>query len=422
MTFTGQSYDRRADDRFDLRHAGATADLSAIAASAVSSLQFAVVSTRDAFDGLETDWNDLFVRAGRSAQLFQAFNWNWHWANHFIREGNDRTRLAVVTARRDGHLVMVWPLVLERRAGLRVLAWMGEPVSQYGDVLAEEGPLQLAMLRESWHFISITLKPDLARLNKTRSDSVIAPLLTELGALSTQQLEAPYLDLGSAPNFDAYAERYPSKARKNRRRLARRLDEQGVTEFRELAEGPEASRITGQAIEIKRVWLKEKGLVSPALNDERTMAFFEAAAADTRRPTKIRVAVLQCAGAVAAVEIGFACRDRMCIHIMAYDLAFDKAAAGILLLEHMIETSFASGVTVYDLMAPGDGYKKEWADGAVHVHDYAVPMTMVGTIFAQGYLRFARPRLKAAVAKIPLSTRRALSGRLARAMLILGGV
>ncbi len=423
MTFTGQSFDRTRGERFDLRHAGGVADREVTRLPQVASaLDFAVISTREGFDALEADWNDLFARAGRSAQLFQAFNWNWHWANHFIGNGRGRTRLAVVTARRDGRLVMVWPLVLERRAGLRVLAWMGEPISQYGDVLAEDGPLQLEWLHQSWRFINTTLKPDLARLNKTRADSVVAPLLVELGAMSTQQLEAPYLDLASAPTFEDYAERYPSKARKNRRRLARRLEEQGVSRFIELAEGPEAAKIAGQAIEIKRVWLQEKGLVSPALNDPRTMAFFQAAAADTQRPTKIRVAVLMCGETVAAVEIGFACRDRIAIHVMAYDLAFDKAAAGILLLEHMIETSLVSGFAVYDLMAPGDGYKKEWADGAVRVDDFAVPTTLLGTIFARTYLGFARPRLKAAVAKIPLSTRRAVSCRLARAVLILGSV
>ena len=423
MTFPGQFFERTGGGRFELRHAGGGYDgLAALVTPVSSGLDLAVVSTREGFDALEADWNDLFARAGRSAQLFQAFNWNWHWANHFIGDGRGRLQLRVVTGRHHGRLVMVWPLVMERRAGLRVLAWMGEPVSQYGDVLAEDGPAQLEMLREGWRFVATTLRPDLARLNKTRADSVVAPLLAELGAISTQQLEAPYLDLASAPTFEQYAERYPSKARKNRRRLARRLEEQGASEFCELAEGPDASRIAGQAIEIKRIWLKEKGLVSPALNDARTMAFFQAAAADTQRPAKIRVAVLMCGGAVAAVEIGFACRDRMAIHIMAYDLAFDKAAAGILLLEHMIETSLASGVAVYDLMAPGDGYKKEWADGTMRVDDFAVPMTVLGSIFARAYLAFARPCLKAAVAKIPLSTRRALSGRLAKAVLIFGGV
>lgn len=423
MTILGRTYEHIGGACFDLRHPNAVMDASVPPALAgATDLELELVSTRQDFDALEADWNDLFSRAGESHQVFQAFNWNWHWANQFIGKGSDRTRLAVVTGRRDGRLVMVWPLVMERHAGLRVLAWMGEPVSQYGDVLVEQGPHRLTMLRDGWRFIEATLKPDLARLNKTRGDGNVAPLIAQLGAIATQQLEAPYLDLASAPTFEAYAERYSIKARKNRRRLARRLEEQGPSKFVEFAEGPDAARIAGQAIELKRVWLKEKGLVSPALNDARTMAFFQAVAAGTQRPTQIRVAVLMCGEAVAAVEIGFGCRDRIAIHIMAYDLAYEKAAAGILLLEHMIEASLHSGVAVYDLMAPGDGYKKEWADGAVKVTDFAVPVTVLGSLFARGYLGFARPRLKAAVGKIPLSTRRALSSRLARAVLVMGGV
>ena len=385
------------------------------------SLVFEIVATRAGFDGLETDWNALFARAGRSAQVFQGFNWNWHWANHFLIETRGRMNLAVATGRRDGRLVMVWPLVMEKTSVLRVLAWMGEPVSQYGDVLMDEDTCGQTELAAAWAFIVAGLKPDLARLNKTRADSVIAPLLANLGAISTQELEAPYLDLTSAPTFAAYEERYSSKDRKNRKRLARRLEEHGAVSYMAFGEGWDAARITRSAIELKRVWLRDKGLVSPALADARTLAFFGAAAADLSRPAQIRVAALMCGGNIAAVEIAFKCRDRMVIHIMAYDRAFEKAAAGILLLERMIATSLEGGVGVYDLMAPGDGYKKEWADGAVRVNDFAVPLTVKGRIFAHGYLAFARPRLKAAVARIPLSTRRALSGRLAKAVLILGG-
>src|SRR5437763_14248091 len=94
-----------------------------------------VIRERAGFDALEPEWNDLFRRAGTSAQLFQTFNWNWHWANHYVpatRGARSGLSLAVVTVRRDGRLVMLWPLVLERVAGLEVLKWMGEPLTQYG--------------------------------------------------------------------------------------------------------------------------------------------------------------------------------------------------------------------------------------------------------------------------------------------------
>ena len=213
------------EPRFDSAECGSLADV-----------ELALVETRAGFDALEAGWNALFERSGHSHQVFQTFNWNWHWANHFLGS----SRLAIVTGHRAGRLVMVWPLVREHAHGLEVLAWMGEPVSQYGDVLVEDGPGRCAMLRQAWAFIVATVKPGLVRLNKTRADAVIAPLLAGTGAIITQRLEAPYLDLASAKTFAAYEGRYTAKARKNRRRLYRRLEEQGpVTivsfEFRQIS-------------------------------------------------------------------------------------------------------------------------------------------------------------------------------------------
>src|SRR6478609_4610579 len=107
------------------------------------------VINQDAAD-FETDWNDLFWRAGRGSQIFQTFNWNWHWSNHYLPSPSDEAApsLAIVTGRRDGRLVMVWPLTTERVAGLSQLAWMGDPVSQYGDILVE--PEAVPLLGEAW--------------------------------------------------------------------------------------------------------------------------------------------------------------------------------------------------------------------------------------------------------------------------------
>ena len=356
-----------------------------------------IVDTRAGFDALEADWNALFERTGQSTHVFQTFNWNWHWANHFL---NDGRTLAIVAGRRDGVLVMVWPLAIERVNGVKVLTWMGEPVSQYGDILAEPGPACMPMLRDAWAHIAATLKPDLVRLNKTRADATIAPLLAEMRALSTQQLEAPYLDLASAPTWAAYEERYSTKTRKNRRRLYRRLEEHGAVAIRQLPAGPQAAQIAALAIAMKRDWLAGKGLVSPALADARTQRFFEAVALDGSHPAVTRVSVLTCGNATAAVEIAFACRDRLAIHIMAYDLAFEKSAAGVLLLERLLQDSLEAGVSTYDLMAPGDSYKKDWADGAIRVDDFAVPVTGKGRFYAHAYLGWLRPTLKAALTRV----------------------
>src|SRR5690242_2112385 len=88
----------------------------------------ALIDTRAGFDGLESEWNALFERAGRGTQMFQTFNWLWHWCNHFAGEASG-VRISIVTARRNGRLALVWPLISERAGLITKLTWMGEPVS-----------------------------------------------------------------------------------------------------------------------------------------------------------------------------------------------------------------------------------------------------------------------------------------------------
>jgi CelD/BcsL family acetyltransferase involved in cellulose biosynthesis len=386
-----------------------------------SDLAFEVIASRPGFAALEAEWTSLFQRSGRSIQVFQSFNWNWHWVNHLLDDGTQRQSLAILTGRRNGRLVLVMPLVCERLHGLRVLAWMGEPVAQYGDVLMDES-VSHDDLRAAWQMVCRTLKPDLARLIKTRADAAIAPLLAEFAGSITQALEAPYLDLASAATFDAYETRFNPKARKNRKRQWRRLEDQGTVSVRTFGEGVEARAIMGEALSVKRAWLAHKGLVSPALTQERTRWFFEAVAASTDRPTGCRVSVLSCGGVNAAFEIAFACKGRLAIHVMAYAQDFEKAGAGAVLLESLLRTSKEAGVETYDLLAPGDGYKKEWADGAVAVNDHAIVLTLKGRLYARIYLAVIRPRLKAAITSLPSPWRRAISRRLTAALMVLGGV
>ena len=72
--------------------------------SAATALELTMITGRAAFDALEAEWNALFDRAGRPAQVFQTFNWNWHWANHYLDGapgGISGLQLAIVTGRRN---------------------------------------------------------------------------------------------------------------------------------------------------------------------------------------------------------------------------------------------------------------------------------------------------------------------------------
>jgi CelD/BcsL family acetyltransferase involved in cellulose biosynthesis len=383
-----------------------------MARAASPGVEVALVTSRAGLDALEADWNALFARAGRSTQLFQTFNWCWHWSNHFLlpaQNGRARTALRIVTCRRDGRLALVWPLVLRRCVVGTELGWLGEPVSQYGDVLVEAGPGRAELICEAWRCISTDIRPDLVRLRKVRADAEVTPLLERLGTIRSDMQEAPFLDLAGAADFSAFLERYPAKPRRNRRRLLRRLEEQGPIEVETAAAGNDARFAAGIALAMKREWLASRGLLSPALSDPRTLAFFQDVAEDRVRPVGCTVSVMRFNGEPAGAQIVLECCGRLAVHLIAYNLKYEKSGVGVLHLERAIERAFEDGFDTVDMLAPKADYKMDWAHGTVAVTDHAVPLSLKGGAYARLYLGWARDRLKGAITLAPARLKAAIA-------------
>jgi CelD/BcsL family acetyltransferase involved in cellulose biosynthesis len=371
-------------------------------------LDLKLVTERCDFDALESEWNDLFERAARSTHVFQSFNFCWHWANHYVAQdsGKSGPKLSILTGRRNGRLIMIWPLVSERMHGITQTYWMGEPVSQYGDALIDAEPDAVEVLRAGLEFLRKNLSSDVLRLRRVRADANIAPLMSAIGAQIADKQLAPYMDLASAKDFARFEERYSAKMRRNRRRLIRRLEEKGPVEFLRLHGGEEAGELAAHAIAVKSVWLKDRGLVSNALNDERTVRVFKDLAAGADKKVPCVVSVLKTCGEAAAFEISFTCKGHLVVHVMAFELEFEKAGVGVLLLEQNLKQGYAEKLDVYDMMAPGDAYKLDWCDKSEPVIDWVKPLSAKGYLYARVYLGFLRGRLKSALKSMPKPLRR----------------
>ena len=357
---------------------------------ALPAVTFALVSERSAFDALEPEWNDLFRRAGRDTQLFQTFNWNWHWANHYLAaapgEGRRRS-LAIVTVRRNGRLVMLWPLVAERVAGLQVLHWMGEPVSQYGDILAEATPDTPQIMRQAWHFIATRawrrchLPAQGARRCHRRAAAARARPAAHgrrRGALSSISPARPILPATSSATA-------PRRARTAAAccaawRSAAPLSSSGTRAARKRR----AAAL--EAIALKRAWLETTGRLSPALADPRFAAFFADAAEGRGRPAGCGVSVLKSNGETAGIAIDVTCGSRRAAHVIVHDARLDAFSPGTLLLQEWIRGASADGIATFDLLAPAYAYKLDWADATVAVEDFALGLTLPGRAYVYVYL------------------------------------
>ena len=394
----------------------ALAERPSAAAKPQRTLDFAVVATVAGLEAIAGDWNDLFDKAARPEHVFQAFGWVWHWTRHYLDPNGRRgPKLAVVTGRRDGRLVLVMPLVVERRAGLRQLSWLGEPVSQYGDVLAAPEASQVETLAEAWRFAVAQTSADLANLRRVRSDATVAPLLAHLGMAVTATEEAPYLCFQRAASAEAYHAGMPSKARqKNRRRQMRRLQERGTVTFETHSGTAEAGRLAVYAVLLKRAWLGSRDRISLALADERFARFFADVTESRVHPVRCDVLALRSANEIAAMQIVLENKGVRFLHVAVYAQKFDKTGAGSLLLENSIGDCYAGRAHCLDLLPPRHEYKMDFADGVVAVSDLALAISVLGRAYTQGYLGFRR-RAKAAIEKSPAPLRRAVARAVALA-------
>lgn len=364
-------------------------------------LQLELVSDRGGFDALGPEWDSLFDRAGRSHQAFQQFGWLWHWCNHFgpCRAGRGM-RFAVVTGRMGGRLVMVLPLVVERVLGLRQLAWMGDPVSQYGDVLVEPEFVGDADLRRALEFAVSATRADLILLRKVRADAAIAPVLSTMRTNIVGSEEAPFIDLAATPSKDVFDERQPQKSRRNRRRQMRRLEERGNVQLEELRPGVACQALTRIALAFKRAWLRRKGGFSRSIGDPKFDAFFADAASGVGPDTGLTASALRCAGEVTAINIALACKGRQLLHVVVYNSKFEKTAAGILHIEAAIHQALSRGETVFDFLAPRHDYKMAWASGTVAVNDHALGCNAAGRAWAHAYWTIVRPLAKLVIERL----------------------
>jgi CelD/BcsL family acetyltransferase involved in cellulose biosynthesis len=103
----------------------------------------------------------------------------------------------------------------------------------------------------------------------------------------------------------------------------------------------------------------------------------------------------------------------MAVHVIAYNLQFEKTGAGALLMEDSIRRACEGGLTALDLMAPGTTYKFDWADRAIDVRDYAIGLNASGKLYASLYLKRLRPAAKQALEHLPTRLRRHLSTAMA---------
>lgn len=331
----------------------------------MSSFYVETLASPEAIDASAAAWRALEAETPE-ATGFQSFTWCRAWIEAACEEG---LAFRVVALRVDGRLAMLWPLQVERRFGARILRWLGEPMTQYGDALAlasdERTRWRDAVLAEIARWRDV----DLIALTKLRRDGVLASGGLEL-ARCGEKLAAPFVELRALHS--------PRRESKSARRRRRRLTAFGQVRPEQAATASRVGELVWMALAQKQDWLRERGFFSRGLSHRATSSFLDLLA----QGDLLRLHALTAGPHVAAIDIGFVRRGAYRSLIGSYDLRYAEGAPGRALTTLLIDRCAAEGLAIYDFLAPADPYKIEFADGATPIGAHFEPLSLKGHVAA----------------------------------------
>ena len=348
----------------------------------------AVFQGAEAIDQVADDWQAL-ESAGGAATPFQTFAMARAATEVHLRRG-EVPRIAVV--RQGGRPVVILPIVIGSRLGVRVARFLGDPLIQYGDALCEPGTAK-RHIEAAFNAAADGTAVDALHLRKVRGDARIAPLLRS-HATAFNHDEAPFLDT-AGPAANAADE--PRQVRRARRKLL------GFGALRlEVTEGAAARWHLREALALKRRWLQARRLPSSVVGNDHWEEAIERLA-DHGGDMRLRVAVLSVGERPAAYEVAFTAGDRWYAFIGAIADEFARHSPGRIQVADTIAWCRANGFARYDLLAPADDVKRSYCNEAAAVADYSHALRPAGHVLTAA-LRLT-PAAKAVLLRLPAPAR-----------------
>jgi CelD/BcsL family acetyltransferase involved in cellulose biosynthesis len=367
-------------------------------------LRFAASTTFEGLTAVRPYWRELEERSANSNQIFQGHDWCFTWADCATRARYSFSPY-VVAAYEANRLVLLWPLMIVRKNGMRILRWLSEPWAQYGDVLVSPDHDASLLMRLAVRHIRKDRVADVMWLRHVRDDAACHDFLTNAFWSAGYRDGAPYMDLTKYADEREYLARYSGKRRRHLKKARSKLEASGPIGFEISKDASSFRKIVTDVLCQKRLWLNERGLHSEPIASAWLEDFLIQLASRSGGLNLVTSATTAGSRAV-AYEIGLRYRDRHCNYITAHDVSLTDFSPARLHMEQSQCQAIKDRVKVYDLMVPLDRHKEGWISGHVAVSDYWLPLSLAGQVSGRLYFSLARPLARKAYRKAPPRLRR----------------
>ena len=365
-------------------------DRHLIPESCASDVQHEILEA-DQLPQLRNDW--LILEA--SATGFQTYDWCHAWVKAAGEAGSPES-VRILVQRVAGKVALIWPMAIRQLGPCLILHTLGEPATQYSEVLIRDDPQGQELLALAWAAISSWKGIDAIELRRVRQTSKLSQLEALRRFEAPGSLEAaPYVDVSGKAGGSAIGQR-TGRSRNALRRHERLLSEHGEVRF-EILRGPEDQLgACREARILKDSWRARKMIVTAGYAHPASQGFLESLAAQGQ----LCGARLRVGEDTAAIEIGMVRNGVYLSLVQSYDERFSRHAPGRILFWRFLDECPKLGITVFDFLAPATRHKQEWSEGAVATRDYFVPISRRGRVAAY-YLSHTKPALKRIYLRLP---------------------
>lgn len=334
----------------------------AVQESVRASVSCEIVGTPDRFRQLECAWQRLWMVG--DGCVFQSYYWIEAWWSTSTIDSS----LCIALAWSEQNLIGILPFIIRRWAGIRILEWAAQAVSDYCGSIGE----QPEVLRRLWEEVGKTGGFDIIRLRNVHPDSMIAGVFA--GAMKCQQDAGDIcLNLTNEwTNGEHWFRSQNKKKRNNFSRGRRMLTQEGELVFQQITEAPDP-KLLEQLVEMKRQSIAANGIRSSG-NARGLVGLTRA----LERLQALRIFLVTCNDKVIAASINAVQGKVLLAYFAVYDAAFARASPGILLMTEYTRWAFDAGFTKVDYLRGEETYKFEFANDVVRLNSYIEAATYIG--------------------------------------------
>jgi CelD/BcsL family acetyltransferase involved in cellulose biosynthesis len=296
---------------------------------------------------------------------------------------NQRSALRCIVVRKSGKVVLIWPLLLRRARGVKILSPLWSTGVECTEPLVHDGPEAMDLISRAWLSARSGIAVDVISMPQVKVGSCFhtvvsreKPFDVETDTCYVVQWDKKWSD------WDTYCKVISTghDSKKTRRWQRKKLEEQGDLEFQILQASGETAAMIDWSLHHKRDWAERVDKRGWWLYSEKYRNFLVALFSSESSCQNFAIFLLKINGSPIAAKL-VAYNNRKSDWILtAFDAEWGKYSPGSLLDEYCVRWTFENSLELDFGIGPV-AYKKLWSNNnAFPTVSYRFSGSMLGTI------------------------------------------